>query len=179
MCGLENDGARLLAWARVWVRNQANQKSRHAEMKVPLAVIFRRGMLWNTFTACCWMAAGLTVYYSDFGLFATYPAKDLHMSQSAVGCPLVFTNAATFLASFLWGGLSGKIGRRWAMIIPAIPGFSITPVYLLTTDYLTVVIAITLQGACAGAIWRSCQPNRGAARNGMAGHFSVTLSIFG
>jgi SHS family lactate transporter-like MFS transporter len=79
--------------------------------------------------------------------------KDLHMSPAAVGWPPVFTNAATFIASFLWGGLSDKIGRRWAMIIPAILGFCITPVYLLTTDYMTIVVAFTLQGACAGAIY--------------------------
>jgi SHS family lactate transporter-like MFS transporter len=137
----------------VWVENQKNQKSQHAEMKVPLAAIFRRAMLWNTFTACWWMASGFVVYYSVFGLFATYLTKDLHMSPAAVGWPLVFTNAATFIASFLWGGLSDKIGRRWAMIIPAVLGFCITPVYLLTTDYMTIVIAFTLQGACAGAIY--------------------------
>jgi SHS family lactate transporter-like MFS transporter len=137
----------------VWVENQKNQKAQHAEMKVPLFAIFRRGMLWNTFTACWWMASGFVVYYSVFGLFATYLTRDLHMSPAAVGWPLVLTNAATFAASFLWGGLSDRIGRRWAMIIPAIIGFFITPVYLLTTDYLTIVIAFTLQGACVGAIY--------------------------
>jgi SHS family lactate transporter-like MFS transporter len=138
---------------QIWVENQKNQKAQHAEMKAPLLAIFRRGMLWNTFTACWWMASGFVVYYSVFGLFATYLTRELHMSPSAVGWPLVFTNAATFLASFLWGGLSDKIGRRWAMIIPAVIGFFITPVYLLTTDYLTIVVAFTLQGACVGAIY--------------------------
>jgi SHS family lactate transporter-like MFS transporter len=152
--------ALAVVWIRVyvkepeiWVENQKNQKAQHAQMKVPLFAIFRRDMLWNTFTACWWMASGFVVYYSVFGLFATYLTRDLHMSPAAVGWPLVLTNAATFAASFLWGGLSDRIGRRWAMIIPAIIGFFITPVYLLTTDYLTVVIAFTLQGACVGAIY--------------------------
>jgi SHS family lactate transporter-like MFS transporter len=82
-----------------------NQKNRNAQMKMPLLAIFRRGMLWNTFTACWWMTSGFVVYYSVFGLFATYLTRDLHMSPAAVGCPLVLTNAATFAASFLWGGL--------------------------------------------------------------------------
>ncbi|HEY4172682.1 MAG TPA: MFS transporter [Rhodopila sp.] len=137
----------------VWVENQKIQKARKAEVKAPLIAIFRRGMIVNTLTACWWMASGFVVYYSVFGLFATYLTRDLHMSPSAVGWPLVFTNAATFVASFLWGGLSDKIGRRWAMIIPAILGFCLTPIYLLTADYTTIVIAFTLQGACAGAIY--------------------------
>ena len=137
----------------VWVENQKNQKAQQAEMRAPLLAIFRRAVLWNTVTACWWMASGFVVYYSIFGLFATYLTKDLHMSPAAVGWPLVLTNAATFAASFFWGALSDKIGRRWAMIIPAILGFCITPVYLLTADYLTIVIAFTLQGACAGAMY--------------------------
>jgi SHS family lactate transporter-like MFS transporter len=137
----------------VWVQNQKNQKTQQAEMRAPLFAIFRPGLLWNTVTACWWMASGFVVYYSIFGLFATYLTKDLHMSPAAVGWPLVLTNAATFVASFFWGGLSDKIGRRWAMIIPAILGFCLTPVYLLTADYTTIVIAFTLQGACAGAIY--------------------------
>jgi MFS transporter, SHS family, lactate transporter len=138
---------------KVWVENQNNQKMQNAQVKMPLAAIFRRGMRWNTFTACWWMASGFVVYYSVFGLFATYLTRDLHMSPSAVGWPLVLTNAATFLASFFWGGLSDKIGRRWAMIIPGVIGFFVTPIYLLTTDYTTIVIAFTLQGACIGAIY--------------------------
>ncbi|WP_158932799.1 MFS transporter [Acidisphaera sp. S103] len=137
----------------VWVENQKIQKAKKAEVKAPLIAIFRRSMILNTITACWWMASGFIVYYSVFGLFATYLTRDLHMSPSAVGWPLVFTNAATFVASFLWGGLSDKIGRRWAMIIPAILGFCLTPIYLLTADYTTIVIAFTLQGACAGAIY--------------------------
>jgi SHS family lactate transporter-like MFS transporter len=137
----------------VWVENQKNQKAQKAEMRAPLFAIFRRGMLWNTFTACWWMASGFVVYYSIFGLFATYLTRDLHMSPAAVGWPLVLTNAATFCASFFWGALSDRIGRRWSMIIPAVLGFCIAPVYLLTTDYMTIVIAFTLQGACAGAVY--------------------------
>jgi SHS family lactate transporter-like MFS transporter len=137
----------------VWVDNQKKQKEQNAHMRVPLVAIFRRKVLWNTLNACWWMASGFTVYYSVFGLFATYLTKDLHLSPAAVGWALVATNAATFIASFLWGSLADKIGRRWAMIIPAILGFCLTPIYLLTTDYTTIFIAFTLQGAFAGAIY--------------------------
>jgi MFS transporter, SHS family, lactate transporter len=137
----------------VWVENQKNQAKQNAHVRAPLFAIFKPGMLWNTFTACWWMASAFVVYYSIFGLFATWLTKDLHMSPAATGWPLVLTNAATFGASFVWGALADKIGRRWAMIIPGILGLGLCPVYLLTNDYTTIVIGFTLQGACAGAIY--------------------------
>jgi len=137
----------------VWLENQRQQKQQHAEVRVPLAAIFRRGVILNTLSTCWWLASAFTVYYSIFGLFATYLTKDLHLSASAVGWPLAFSNGLTFLASFVWGGLADKIGRRWAMIIPAILGFFVTPFYLLTTDYTTIAIAFSIQGLFAGAIY--------------------------
>jgi SHS family lactate transporter-like MFS transporter len=137
----------------IWLENQKNQQRQNAHVRAPLFAIFQRGMIWNTLNACWWMASAFTVYYSIFGLFATWLTKDLHLSPAAVGWPLVLTNAATFVASFLWGWLADKIGRRWAMIIPGILGLGLCPLYLLTNDYVTIVIAFTLQGACAGAIY--------------------------
>ena len=137
----------------VWLENQRQQKQQHAEVRVPLAAIFHRGVILNTLSTCWWLASAFTVYYSIFGLFATYLTKDLHLSASAVGWPLAFSNGLTFLASFVWGGLADKIGRCWAMIIPAILGFFVTPFYLLTTDYTTIAIAFSIQGLFAGAIY--------------------------
>ena len=65
----------------------------------------------------------------------------------------MFSNGLTFLASFLWGSLADKIGRRWAMIIPAVIGFFVTPLYLMTTDFWTLAVAFSIQGAFAGAIY--------------------------
>jgi SHS family lactate transporter-like MFS transporter len=137
----------------VWIENQRQQKESKVVMKAPLLAIFRRGVLLNTITACWWMASAFTVYYSVFGLFATYLQKDLHLTASQVGWPLAFSNGLTFLASFVWGTLSDRIGRRWAMIIPAMIGFCITPFYLLTSDFTTIMIAFSIQGAFAGAIY--------------------------
>jgi SHS family lactate transporter-like MFS transporter len=137
----------------VWTENQRLQKQHKAEVKVPLAAIFRRDMILNTLSTCWWLGSAFTVYYSIFGLFATYLTKDLHLSASAVGWPLAFSNGFTFIASFFWGTLADKIGRRWAMIIPAILGFFVTPFYLLTTDYTTIAIAFSIQGLFAGAIY--------------------------
>ena len=137
----------------VWIENQKQQKSTRTEVKVPLAAIFRKDVRWNTITCCWWLMSAFTVYYSIFGLFATYMTRELHLTASQVGWPLAFSNGLTFIASFFWGSLTDVIGRRWAMIIPAAIGAAIAPVYLLTTDYTTIVLAFSLQGAFAGAIY--------------------------
>jgi SHS family lactate transporter-like MFS transporter len=137
----------------VWVENQKQQKLQNVAVRVPLAAIFLKGVRLNTITCCWWLMSAFTVYYSIFGLFATYLTRELHLTASQVGWPLVFSNGLTFLASFFWGSLTDSLGRRWAMIIPAVIGAAIAPVYLLTTDYTTIVVAFSLQGAFAGAIY--------------------------
>src|SRR3954447_19616350 len=103
----------------VWVENQRQQKAQKAEVKVPLVAIFRRGVVMNTLSACWWLISAFIVYYSIFGLFATYMTRELHLTAAEVGWPLAFSNGLTFIASFVWGTLADRIGRRWAMIIPA------------------------------------------------------------
>jgi SHS family lactate transporter-like MFS transporter len=137
----------------VWLENQRQQRERQAPVRAPLLAIFRRSVVLNTLSACWWMASAFTVYYSIFGLFATYLQRDLHLSAAAVGWPLVFSNAATFIFSFLWGSVADIWGRRWAMIIPAIIGLFVTPFYLMTTDFWTIAVAFSIQGAFAGAIY--------------------------
>jgi MFS transporter, SHS family, lactate transporter len=74
------------------------------------------------------------------------------MTASQIGWAVAASNGVTFFFSFVWGGLTDKIGRRWAMIIPATIGFFVTPIYLLSTDYTTILLAFTIQGAFAGCI---------------------------
>jgi MFS transporter, SHS family, lactate transporter len=100
-----------------------------------------------------WMSSGFVTYYATFGLFATYLQKDLKLSAAAVGWPLVFTNIATFLAAFFWGALADRIGRRWAMIIPAAIGLLVTPMYLATPNYTLIAIGFSIQGAFAGSMY--------------------------
>ena len=99
------------------------------------------------------MASAFTVYYSIFGLFATHLQKDLALSAALVAVPLMFSNAATFVASFVWGWVADVVGRRWAMIIPAVIALAVAPTYLLTNDYLTVAIGFSVQGLFGGAIY--------------------------
>ena len=116
--------ALVVVWVRkyvkepeVWLENRKKQRETRREVRLPLVAIFKRGLLANTLTACWWMASGFVVYYSIFSLFATHLQKDLGLSPGLVAVPLMISNAATFVASFLWGWLADRLGRRWAMII--------------------------------------------------------------
>jgi MFS transporter, SHS family, lactate transporter len=137
----------------VWVENQKLQKANNTQIRVPVAALFRKNIRLTTLSTCWWLVSAFTVYYSIFGLFATYMTRELHLSAAAVGWPLAFSNGLTFLFSFVWGSMADSIGRRWAMIIPAIIGAAVAPIYLLTTDYTTIAIAFSIQGAFAGAIY--------------------------
>jgi len=139
----------------VWKENREKQRLQKKEFRLPLLDIFRLRMLGNTLTACLWMGSGFVVYYTVFGLFATHLQKDLHFDPGAVALPIALANVATFLSSCMFGWVSDKLGRRWAMIIPASIGILITPFYLgfFTTSYPLLVIAFTIQGFFVGAIY--------------------------
>ena len=152
--------ALVVVWIRfyvkepeIWVENQRQQKEQAVVMTAPLIAIFQRKMIWNTITACMWMASGFITYYATAGLFATWLTKDLMMSLAAVGWPLVFFNMATFVSAFLWGFLADKYGRRLAMIIPAAIGLIVTPLYLMATSYTMIAVFFALQGAFAGSMY--------------------------
>jgi SHS family lactate transporter-like MFS transporter len=53
-----------------------------------------------------------------------------------------------------WGWTADLIGRRWSMIIPAVLGIFIAPVYLLTRDFGWIVFGFLLQMLFAGAIYQ-------------------------
>ena len=139
----------------VWKENREKQRAQNTEFRVPLLQIFRLRMLPNTLTACLWMASGFVTYYTVFGLFATHLQKDLGFGPGTVALPLALANIATFVASCGWGFVADKLGRRWAMIIPAVIGIFVTPFYLgfFTTSYSLLVAAFTVQGLFVGAIY--------------------------
>jgi SHS family lactate transporter-like MFS transporter len=115
--------------------------------------IFRPPYLWNTFTASIWMTGQFLVYYSMIAMFASWMQRDLKFSPGEVALPNILHNAVVFFAMGFWGFVGDKIGRRLAIIIPAIIGCLIAPLYLNTTDLFWITIGFTLQGAFAGAIY--------------------------
>jgi MFS transporter, SHS family, lactate transporter len=134
----------------IWVENRRRQRLEHREVRMPLLSIFKRGVRANTLTACWWMASSFVVGYSIGTLFATYLQKDLHLSPGLVALPIMLQSLAFFISACCWGWAADRIGRRWAMILPALIAIPVTPLYLLTENYTLIVIFFALQG-CFGA----------------------------
>src|SRR5215213_1915846 len=130
----------------VWMENRRLQREQKREVRLPLLSIFRRGMLANTLTACWWMASSFVVGYSIGTLFPTFLQKDLHLSPGLVALPLMLQSFFFFVSCCGWGWVADRLGRRWAMIIPAIIAIPVTPMYLLTDNYTMIVVFFALQG---------------------------------
>ena len=103
----------------VWVENQRLQKAENRTVKVPLAAIFRRGIIGNVLNACWFQCAGFVTYYSINALFATHLQKDLGLSTALIATPIMLANLLVFLAQFELGLFRTGSAGDWAMILPA------------------------------------------------------------
>ena len=102
----------------VWTENKKIQNTTKKQVTLPLFAIFKRKYLWNTFTGCLWMAANFWVYYAIWAMLGTYLQKELGWTPAQVAVPVFWGNILTFLACSFWGGMSERIGRRWALMLP-------------------------------------------------------------
>src|SRR5215469_1258900 len=136
----------------IWVENRRQQTEQGREVRAPLFSIFKPGLLGNTLTTCLMMASAFVIYYANYALFATHLQLDLKLSPALVALPIALANTCFFLSSLFWGWLAERIGRRWAIIIPAALGVPTAFIYLLAQDYAWIVIGFALQGmfACGG-----------------------------
>src|SRR5580704_6906964 len=136
----------------VWVENRRQQKLQNREVRAPLLSIFKRDLLGNTLTTCLMMASAFVIYYANYALFATHLQLDLKLSPALVALPIALANTCFFLSSLFWGWLGERIGRRWAIMIPAALGVPTAFIYLLAQDYSWIVLGFALQGmfACGG-----------------------------
>ena len=131
----------------VWVENRRLQRTQHREVRAPLFSIFKRGMLGNTLTACWWMASAFVTGFSILALFPTYLQKDLGLSPGFVALPIMLQNLVFFASGPVWGWLADHMGRRSAIIIPALLTIPIAPAYLLSDNYTMIVVFFAIQGA--------------------------------
>jgi SHS family lactate transporter-like MFS transporter len=136
----------------VWVQNRIQQKTQKREMRMPLFTIFKPALLGNTLTTCVMMASAFVIYYANYALFATHLQLDLHLTPAYVALPIALANTLFFLSSIFWGWVGERLGRRPAILIPALLGVPTAFLYLTTHDYTLVVLGFALQGvfACGG-----------------------------
>ena len=75
-----------------------------------------------------------------------------HAEPGARRAAIALGNTCFFLSSLFWGWLAERIGRRWAIMIPAALGVPTAFIYLLAQDYSWIVLGFALQGmfACGG-----------------------------
>ncbi len=137
----------------VWAENKKIQSETKKEVRLPLFMIFKRGMLWNTITGCVWMAAAFCTYYSIWALFPTYLQKELQWSPLLVTVPLFWANIVVVVGNSFWGVIADKFGRRWAIMTPAFLCILITPLYLMTEDPTLVIVAFIAQALFGGSMY--------------------------
>ncbi|MDX2158221.1 MAG: MFS transporter [Hyphomicrobiaceae bacterium] len=137
----------------VWAENKRLQAQNNTEIKAPLVEIFKGPLIFNTITACVWMAAAFCVYYSIWALFSTYLQKELNWTPAMVATPIFWANIVVFVGSGLWGIVADTMGRRWAIIIPAFIAMFITPLYLWNHDPVWIIFGFIVQGIFGGSIY--------------------------
>ncbi len=134
----------------VWVENRRIQRTQHREVRAPLFSIFKLQVLGNTLTACWFMASAFVIGYSVGGMFPTYLQKDVGLSAGFVALPVLLQSLVFFLSSALWGWMADRVGRRWAILVPALLTIPVAPLYLMTGNYAMIVVFFALQGAFGG-----------------------------
>ena len=75
------------------------------------------------------------------------------MSPAVAFWPVLAFNLVGFLAMGFWGFVGDRLGRRWAMIIPAAIAVPMAPLYLMTSDIWWIAIGYAAQGAFGGALY--------------------------
>jgi MFS transporter, SHS family, lactate transporter len=142
----------------VWLENRRLQRAQGREVRVPLVKIFKRGLLYNTLTACWWMASAFVVGYSIGGMFPTYLQRDVGLSAGFVALPVMLQSIVFFLSGSAYGWLADRFGRRWSIIVPALLTIPVAPFYLLTHDYTLIVVFFTVQGFFGGGGMHTLYP---------------------
>jgi MFS transporter, SHS family, lactate transporter len=136
----------------IWVENRRQQRQQGREVRALLFTIFKPELIGDTLTTCLMMASAFVTYYANYALFATHLQLDLKLSPAMVALPIAIANTLFFLSSIFWGWVAERLGRRWAIVIPAALGAPTAFLYLMTHDYTLVVVGFALQGmfACGG-----------------------------
>ena len=76
--------------------------------------------------------------------------KDLGLSPAMLATPIMIANVVVLLAAGFWGWVADRFSRRASMIIPGILSIPLAFWYLLTGDYLVMVVGYVAMGACGG-----------------------------
>jgi len=130
----------------VWLQNRKHQREQNKEVRAPLLNLFKPALLGNTLTSCWWMAGAMIVYYSVYGLFATWLQTDLKLGGAAVATPILLANLTNFFGFGFLGGIADRIGRRPALLIIAVTSCIGAPMHLITDNLSWIIVGFVVQG---------------------------------
>ena len=135
----------------IWTENRRRQRNEHREVRAPLFSIFKRGLIGTTVSACWCMASAFVAFDTISGLMAAHPRKDVDLLALLAAPPIATAvGLGTVLVSGGWGIVSDKFGRRAAMIVPALLGILVAPLYLFGADAFWVAAGFIVVSVCAG-----------------------------
>src|SRR5438045_168947 len=128
----------------VWAENKKIQDATQKQVTLPLFAIFKRKYLFNTLTAGLWMAANFCAYYAVWAMLGTYLTKELGWTPAQASVPVFWGNIITFASCAFWGGMSERVGRRWALMIPLTIAVFLVPLYIAQTDHTLFLVFFLL-----------------------------------
>src|SRR5262245_16495076 len=136
--------AALVLWIRsqvtespVWLALKRGSTAAGANVKVSLARIFDRDLLSTTIHCSLLAACFMVSYYSVTYWYATFL-----QSRALNTLPyIVALNIGGIAGSGFWGGASeGRLGRRGAVTAAAALGVAASPLYVMTTDAMLLLM---------------------------------------
>jgi SHS family lactate transporter-like MFS transporter len=98
------------------------------------------------------MAGAIMAYYSINALFATWLQTEFKVPAADVASPILLSALVGFTGCVFFGWAADSIGRRWAMIIQAIIGCVVAPLYLMANDLTWISTGFVIQGMFGGAM---------------------------
>jgi MFS transporter, SHS family, lactate transporter len=135
---------RYVKESEIWTENRRRQRDENREVRAPLFSIFKRRLIGTTVSACWCMASAFFAFDTIHRLIAAHPRKDVGL-LALLAVPL-----GAVLVSGAWGIVSDKFGRRAAMIVPALLGILVAPLYLFGSDDFWVAAGFVVVSLFAG-----------------------------
>jgi SHS family lactate transporter-like MFS transporter len=134
------------AWERTQERIKVTQVKARTVFAQP-AVLRRFGYLILLMTAFNWMSHGTQ------DLYPTFLKDGLHFSgDAALGIAVVY-NIGAIVGGTIAGGLSQRFGRRRTIVVAAVLGLPIVPLFALSTQAGWLCLGSFLMQMCVQGAW--------------------------
>jgi SHS family lactate transporter-like MFS transporter len=134
------------AWERTQERIKVTQVKARTVFAQP-AVLKRFGYLILLMTAFNWLSHGTQDVYP------TFLKEGLHFSgDAALGIAVVY-NIGAIIGGTLAGGLSQRFGRRRTIVLAALLGLPIVPLFVLSTQAAWLCLGSFLMQMCVQGAW--------------------------